>query len=113
MRPPGKTQRLAMNVRPAARLVISTWGPSGVSRRITTVAACGIVAIGSRGCVSVRAMSDQFHDLLAEILAGKQADKGLGRGGQALRDGLAVLEASAGDALGQLLEGRRPEFQVL
>ena len=70
------------------------------------MAACGIVAIGSRGCVSVSAMSDQLHDLLAEILAGKQADKGLGCGGQALRDGLAVLDASAGDALGQLLEGR-------
>ena len=40
--------------------------------------------------------SDQLDQLLAEVAALEQAEEGLGRGLQALRHGLAVLELAGG-----------------
>src|SRR3954447_19593701 len=57
--------------------------------------------------------SHQFYDLLAEVLARQQADERFGCSGQALRDGFAVLDAARRYALRELLQGLRPEFQVL
>src|SRR3954451_7272366 len=56
---------------------------------------------------------NQFHDLLAEVPARKQADEGFGCSGQTLRYRFAVLDASCRDALREFLQCLRPEFQVL